>query len=297
LISGQNKCIEIEAVQLLDIQSKAKYFTSVNSNLAYHQIPLAKSSKPLTAFCRDWILYQCTLLPFDFAMEARVLSRHLDRIFQDLRFDFVYRYLEDMVLYSESFESHLEYIRLVLYPLRSAGLTVKREKVVFGTQEISFLWHLVSPAGVRIDSERTRLIREFPAQLNTRGISRFMGTVNFYHKFILWLADLATPLNTLRKKSVKFAWGQEQQEAFKALKQATSQPPVLRVVDLSKIFFLTNGCEWCRPGAVISQDCDGVKQPIEYASRTLSAQGHTSSSTYELECLSVFWYRELEEIY
>jgi len=100
-----------------------------------------------------------------------------------------------------------------------AGLTVKPEKVVFAMQEISILGHLVPPAGVRIDPERTRAIREFPTPCDTRGTSRFRGMVNFYHKFTPRLADVAVPLNALCKKGVKFAWGQEQQEAFEALKQ------------------------------------------------------------------------------
>jgi hypothetical protein len=69
----------------------------------------------------------------------------------------------------------------VLDHLRKAGFRVKPEKVVFATQEISFLGHLVSPEGVRIDPERTRAIREFPSPRYVRGFSRFIGMVNFYH--------------------------------------------------------------------------------------------------------------------
>jgi hypothetical protein len=65
-----------------------------------------------------------------------VLTRLLERVFQDLKFDFVYHYLDDLVIYSERFESHLEHIRLVLDRLRMAGLTIKPEKFVFATQEL-----------------------------------------------------------------------------------------------------------------------------------------------------------------
>ena len=93
--------------------------------------------------------------------------------------------------------------------LRQAGLTVKPEKVVFATHEIAFVGHLSSTAGVRIDSERMRAIREFPAPRVIKGVSRFFGMVNFYHTFIPRLEDVAAPLNALRKKGVKFVWGQE----------------------------------------------------------------------------------------
>jgi hypothetical protein len=172
--------------------AKTKYFTTLDLNQAYHQIPLSERSKPLTSVCTDWNLYQYTCVPFGLATGAQVLTRLLDRVFQDLKFEFVYHYLDD-VIYSEDFDSHLDHIRQVLERLRQAGLTVKPEKVVFATQEISFLGHLVSTSGVRIDPERTRAIREFPVPKDVRGISRFIGMVNFYHKFIPRLAHMAAP--------------------------------------------------------------------------------------------------------
>ena len=176
-----NKRISIESVPLPDIRSafnwfaKAKYFTTFDLNQAYHQTPLSKASKPLTAFCTDWNLYQYTRVPFGLATGAQVLSRLLDRVFQDIKFEFVYHYLDDVVIYSESFEEHLVHIRLVLDRLRQAGLTDKPQKVVFATQEISFLAHLVSPGRIRIDPERTRPIREFPIPQDAKGLARFIG--------------------------------------------------------------------------------------------------------------------------
>jgi hypothetical protein len=85
-------------------------------------------------------------VPFGLATGAHVLTRLLDQVFQDLKFDFVYHYLDDMVIYSESFEAHLEHVRLALDCLRMAELIVKPENVMFAMKEISFLGHLVSPA-------------------------------------------------------------------------------------------------------------------------------------------------------
>ena len=204
--------------------AKAKYFTTLDLNQAYHQILLAQFSNPLTAFCKGWNLYQYTRVPFGLATGDRMLSSLLDHVFQEFKFDFVYHYLDDVVIYSKSFEAHLEHIRLVLDRLRPAGLTVKPEKVVFANQEIVFMGHLVSPAGVRIDPERTRVIREFPVPCDIKGISRFIRMVNIYHKFIPRLAGVTAPLNALRKKGVKFVWGQVQQDAFESLKRTISQP-------------------------------------------------------------------------
>jgi hypothetical protein len=121
-----------------------------------------------------------------------------------------------------------------------------------------------------------------------KGISRFVG-INFYHKFIPHLADVAAPLNALRKNGVKFVWGKEQQTAIDKLKEAISQPPVLRMADFSKPFVLQTDASGVALGAVLSQDVDGFRQPIAYASRTLSVQDRKASSIYELECLAVLF--------
>ena len=89
------KSIAIESMPLLDIHSgfhwfaKAKYFTTLDLNKAFHHIALVQSSKPLTAFCTDWNLYLYTRVPFGLATGAQVLTRLLDHVVQDLKFDFV----------------------------------------------------------------------------------------------------------------------------------------------------------------------------------------------------------------
>jgi len=104
-----NKRIAIESVPLPDIHSafhwfaKAKYFTTLDLYQAYHQIPLAKALKPLAAFCTDWNLYQYTCVTFGLVTGAQVLTRLLNQVFQDLKFDFVYHYLDDVIIHSESF--------------------------------------------------------------------------------------------------------------------------------------------------------------------------------------------------
>jgi hypothetical protein len=201
-----NQGNEVESVPLPNIHSafhwfsKAKYFTTLDLNQAYHQIPLSEASRPLTAFCKDWNLYQYSRVPFGTATGAQVLNRLLDIIFHDMKFKFVYHYFDDLIIYSENFDQHLDHISEVLSRLREGGLTVKPSKVAFAVQEISFLGHRVSPLGVSIDPDRTEAIRKFPPPKDVKGIARFIGMVNFYHKFIPNYADVASPLNVLRKK-------------------------------------------------------------------------------------------------
>lgn len=132
-----NQKMEIESVPLPDLHSafnwfgSAKVFTMIDLNQAYHQIPLAEKSKPLTAFCVLWNLYQFTRVPFGMATGAQVLTRLLDTIFHDVKFKYVYNYLDDLLVFSESFEQHVTHLKEVLTRLRSSGLTVNPDKVKF----------------------------------------------------------------------------------------------------------------------------------------------------------------------
>jgi hypothetical protein len=93
--------------------------------------------------------------------------------------------------------------------------------------------------------------------------------VNFYRKLIPRFADVAAPLKALRKKGTRFVWGPEQQEAFKALKRAISQPPVLGMANFSEKFILQTDASGVALGAVLSQERNGVRQPITYVRKNV----------------------------
>ena len=297
-----NSKILVDSTPLPDLHScfhwfsNARFFTSLDLNSAYHQIPLAESCRKYTAFATDWNLYEFCRVPFGIAVGAQVLTRLLDKIFSDIKFKFIYNYLDDLVIYSNTFEEHLIHIREVLDRLKKANLTVKLSKVKFASQELSFLGHRISPAGISIDQERTRAIRNFPPPKDAKGIARFVGMVNYFHKFIPQLAEIASPLNVLRRKGEKFVWGPDQQQAFDQLKEKIMNPPVLGIADFSRKFILQTDACGSAVAAVLLQEFPEGRKPIAYASRTLSRQ-EKKFSIYELEALAVLFGIEKFRLY
>jgi hypothetical protein len=96
-----NKKIKTESVPLPDIHScfhwfkSAKVFTSLDLNSAYHQTGLTERYKSLTAFATDWNLYEYTTVLFGIATGAQVLTQLLDQVFSDVKFKFVFHYLDE----------------------------------------------------------------------------------------------------------------------------------------------------------------------------------------------------------
>ena len=282
-----NSKISIESIPLPDVHSAfawfggARIFTSLDLNQAYYQIPLSEDSKRCTAFCTDWNLFEFNKVPFGLATGAQVLTRILDQIFHDVKFKYVYHYLDDLVIYSENFHEHISHLREVLTRLRAAGLTVNPEKVRFASGQLSFLGHKISAQGVTIDPERTKALLDFPPPRSAKDVARFIGMVNYFSKFIPNFADIAAPLNALRKKGVEFLWGVDHQQAFQRLKDCIVTPPVLVMPDFSRRFILQTDASPVALGAVLLQDTPEGRRAISYASRTLTSQ-ERKYSVFEL---------------
>jgi hypothetical protein len=110
----------------------------------------------------------------------------------------------------------------------------------------------------------------------------FLGLTGYYRKFIQHYGILARPLTQLLKKGTIFLWGPDQEQAFRILKQALAQAPVLALPDFSQQFVLeTDACN-TGIGAVLMQH----GHPVAYLSQALCARSQTLS-TYEKECMAI----------
>lgn len=297
-----NQKIDVEAVPLPDINTafswfgKAKWFCVLDMNSAYFQIPLAEKSKHISAFCVPWGLYEFQRVAFGLATGAQVLTRLANLLFQDLRFRNLVNFLDDFVLYAETFEELMVVLDEVLRRFKEAGITINPLKLHVAVKEITYLGHKISGRGIEIDPERTRALREFEPPKDAKGVARFIGMVNFWGKFIPKFAERAAPLNALRRKGVKFEWTPVQQTAFLDLKKCISESPILQKPDFDKEFILQTDGSSQAVGAVLLQEHDGVRLPIAYGSRVLTDQ-EKKYCIYEIECLGVLFGVEKFRVY
>lgn len=267
---------------------KAKFFTILDLNSAYHQVPLTKQSQRYTAFATPFGTFAYTRLPFGLTVGSQVLSRILNNLFSDISWKFLFLYLDDLLIFSDSFAEHLVHVAQVLERLKHAKFTVNPEKASFCVDEIQYLGYLISHTGVRVNPERVQPILDFPVPKTLRQLKRFLGMTGFYARFIANMSKLSEPLNTLKRKGVKFKWEQEHQMAFDALKQCLSSPPLLHSPDFAEPFTLQTDASEHALGAVLQQTVAGRLVPIAFASRLLTpSEIHTS--VYEKECLAAVW--------
>jgi hypothetical protein len=173
-------------------------------NSAYYQIPLSAKSRKVTAFCTPFGLFEFTKLPIGISIGCQVLLRVVDSLFGDLKHDYVYNFMDDLLAYSRSMEEHLGHLREVFHRLEKAGFTLNRDKVHLAQSEIKFLGHSLSADGIQILPERVEAIFQFPPPKNLKAVRRFLGMVGFYTNFVKNFSQIAEPLHALKRKNAAF---------------------------------------------------------------------------------------------
>jgi hypothetical protein len=260
--------------------SGAVVFSVLDLNSAYFQIPLP----PRTPFG----LFEFNKLPMGISVSSQGLSRVMDELFTDLKNNFVFIYLDDLIIYSRSIEEHAKHVRIVLDRLQKAGFTLNFDKVTIAATEIQYLGHLLSSRGISVLPDRVAVIRSYPWPNNLRALRRFLGMLGFYARFIPEFSKCAAALHALKRKGVPFEWASEHQDAFEAPKIALSEAPVLQIPDFSRDFVLVTDASDLAISAFLNQRVGENLSPISFYSRLLSP-AERNYTIYEKECLSVLF--------
>lgn len=269
--------------------AQSSWYSLVDMNSAYFQIPLTERSRQYTAFSVPFGLYEFTTVPFGLCTGGQVLTRLLDIVLGDLKFRNTYVYFDDIIVFSNgTLQDHLSKLREVLTRLQNAGLTVNPNKLTIASKKIEFLGHIFSEGTVTFDQERIRPILELPPPKTPKQVARLVGLMAYYSRFVPNFSTLCAPLNQLRRKNVHFVWGPEQANALETIKKILTSHPVLRLPDFSKTFCLSSDASGVGLGAQLAQEYNGVLLPVAYASRPLTKH-ETNKDTMELECSAVIF--------
>ena len=271
--------------ELIDKLGKAKYITTLDLASGYWQVPMSKEDRPKTAFSTPKGLYQFKVMPFGLNGAQATFQRMMDGIIRGIE-EFTAVYLDDIIIFSETWEQHRVHIREVMQRLRKSKLTAKPSKCQFGMTECTYLGHVVGNGKVKVDQLKVHAVENFPQPQNIRS---FLGLTGYYRRFIKDYARIATPLSDLTKKSLpdKIQWNDDCERAFVTLKRALCQSPVLINPNFDKPFVLQTDASDRGIGAVLSQqDDDGNDLPVAYFSRKLLPR-EVRYSTVEKECLAI----------
>ena len=274
--------------ELIDQIGQAKHITTLDLSKGYWQVPMKNEDRVKTAFSTPNGLFQFKVMPFGLSGAPATFQRMMDRVIRGME-DFAGVYLDDIVIFSGTWEEHLEHVKKMLLKLREHRLTAKPVKCQFGMKECSYLGHIVGSGQVKPDPRKLQAVKEFPIPITKKQVRGFLGLTGYYRKFIQDYASIAAPLTDLTKKSLpeRVQWTAESRRAFEALKIALCKNPVLVNPDFSKQFILQTDASNRGVGAVLSQlDDNKTDRPVAYFSCKLLPR-EQKYSTVEQECLAI----------
>lgn len=191
---------------LFDQLGQAKYFTKLDLRSGYYQVRIAEGDEAKTACVTRYGAYEFLVMPFGLTNAPATFCTLMNRIFQPYLDKFVVVYLDDIVIYSDTLEEHVEHLRTVFKVLQDNELYVKKSKCSFAQPEVDFLGHKIRDGKLIMDKGKVQAIAEWEPPTKVTELRSFLGLVNYYRRFIKSYSARAAPLTDLLKKTKAWEW-------------------------------------------------------------------------------------------
>ena len=274
---------------LLDAIHGARWFSTNDLKSGYWQVPITECDKATTAFrTSSGQLYEFNQVPFGLCNAPATFSRLMDRVLSSLHWETCLFYLDNIIVFSSTWEEHLARLRQVFERLRHANLKLGAVKCTFAAKEVSYLGHQVTEEVLLPDSSLLAAIREIPPHKTATEVCSFLGLAGYYWRYVKNFATIAGPLHALTRKDAVFHWSAECQTAFDHLKTLLTTSPITAFPDFSQAFQLYTDASTAGLGAILAQVHDGKERIICCASRALN-QAEKAYPATKLECLAIVW--------
>ena len=283
----------------LDSLAGSSWFSVLDQSRAYYQGFVSPEDRHKTAFVTPWGLFQWTRIPFGLMNAPANFQRFMEEVVSDFRDEFAIPYLDDIIVYSDSWQDHLGHLRRVLQKIKQKGLKLKASKCYLFQKEVKFLGRVVTKNGYRMDDgniEAVRALKNFVPK-TVSDVRVLLGMLGYHRRHIQDFSTIAKPITNLllgpkgdeRGKSKReVLWTKECQIAAEKLIGFITEAPVLAYPDFDKEFILHTDASQKGLGAILLQKHGDQMKVVGYGSRTLN-QAEANYHPTKLEFLALKW--------
>ena len=272
-------------------QRTPNYISSIDLSSGFFQMKISSDASKFTAFNTCFGTYKFLRLPQGLKTSPNSFQLLMDKILTGLSFRSTLCYLDDVLIFSETFEQHLSDLQEVFDRFRAAGLKLSPGKCRFAKNRCVFLGHEISKDGISPSSDRLKAVSDYPVPKNMKQLKRFLGLMNWFKKYIPGYSAKAQCLYKLLKKDVSFEWKDEQRTAFESLKASLLSSDALAFPRYDIPFYLgvdtsSKGIGYMLYQKHLSNTGEETVRVIRFGSKALSHY-QTSYGPTKLELLGV----------
>lgn len=304
---GLRICIDYRALNALTIKNRnappliretlaklcmAKIYSKFDIIAAFNEIRMKEGDEEKTAFLTRYDLFEYVVMPFGLCNAPGTFQAFINEVLREHLDDFCSAYLDDILVYSNTKEEHIEHVSKVLEKLKQAGLYLDINKYQFYVKKVKYLGLIIITKRLKMDPKKIETIVNWKNPRCLKDVQTFMGFANFYRRFIYGYSRIAAPLSNLTKKDQKtfmFPWAMDspEQQAFDNLKKAFTTVPILAHFDPDKETWLETDVSDYVVAAVLSQRGeDGLLHPVAFLSKKMSFQEY-NYEIYDKELLAI----------
>ena len=250
---------------LFDELKGASVFSKIDLRSGFHQLRIKDADVHKTTFKMRYGHYEFLVMSFGLTNAPAAFMALMNRVFRPYVDQFVVVFIDDILVYSKDREDHDTHLRVVLETLRKEQLYAKLSKCEFWLREVSFLGHIISEEGIRVDLKKIEVIIEWKPSRNVTEVRSFLGFAGYYGRFIKGFSMTMAPMTRLFQKNVRFEWSEKCQASFEKLKAFLTEASVLTQSTYGKEYVIFSDASLNGLGCVLMQE----GKVVTYASMQL----------------------------
>jgi hypothetical protein len=254
----------------LDALSGMQFFTTLDAKSGFWQVPMHPDHVKKTAVISSHGLFEFLGMPMGLTNAPASFQRLMNALLAGLTWKECLVFVDDIIIFSKTFEEHLQRLRSVLTCLRGK-VKLNVEKCQICRQQLIYLGHRISAEGVEMDPAKHEAVTNWPRPQNQQDLSSWLGLGNWYRKFIKDYHLLIEPFRELRKKGALWVWNERHTAAFEQMKKVLTSAPILAWPDPELPYVLYTDGSKKGLGAVLGQiRADGTETVVQYWTKSLN---------------------------